>query len=1008
MKTISKITIFLFFCSSNIICLAGYFQQEVSYTINVTLDDQKHALFGNETIVYKNNSADVLNLIYMHIWPAAYSNANSALAKEFYSNGDNRFLTASENDLGNIHSLDFSVNGEKVQWKKLNDTIDICVLKLLQPLNPGDIITISTPFRIKIPSDFISRLGHTDQSYFITQWYPKPAVYDASGWNYFPYLDQGEFYGEFGSFDVYITLPDNYVLAATGVRVDAQNEIDWLNKKDSVTRNSSVFFTNANQPPSSPTTKTIHFHQEKIHDFAWFADKNWNVLKDTLKQPETGKTITTWSFFSNREAAFWMNAPRFLRDGIEYYSSKVGNYPYDEISAVDVGNSAGNGMEYPMIMTIGNYGSVIDLEQTILHEVGHNWFYGILGNNERRFPVLDEAMNTFYETRYVYTKYKNDSLRGTDTSPFPYYFFLPKGKRINHRMRAQYRYLGQARQNLDQSPEQSSEMFSPENYRSDVYSKSTISFDYLYFYLGDSVFDSCIKDYYEKWKFRHPRPENLRESFEFISKKNLTWIFSDLLKSSKKLNYKICSASISGSGFVKIKLKNTAEIPGPFPIQVMKSGNKLLEFWMEGFIGSRDTVFKCTDCDEIHIDTDNRLPELYRNDNQARVKGLFRTIEKPQLKAGFRMEDSKRTQIFFLPAIGWNNYNKLMAGAAFHNISFHEKKIEYVLMPLFGIGAKDLAGGGNIRYHIYPKHRQISKITLQTGISRYAYLNDSYSNNELNYSHVNHFVKSDSRIIFSFRQKNVRENYRNTATIRSIYLVKENPYRLHYRPTKINKLFIQLEYKKQGNNPLKRSLEKIAITLNDEYLGVHAEIKRFFTYYSASKGFQTRFFGGYIKSSTPVFDYRMSLSGKTGERDFLYDEVFLGRTESEGILSQQFVNDYAGFRTPTSYYRLAEKWMIGMNASTTLPGLIPFRLFASAGTFDGADNNGQYGKVSWEIGVDLPVIKDIFVVSFPIAYSKDIQYAIEDQELNKSDLIRFELHINELNPMKLIKSYYEK
>jgi hypothetical protein len=1007
-KTIVKFTIFLFSGFSNLICLAGYFQQEVSYKINVTLDDQKHSLFGDETIVYKNNSPEDLNIIYMHIWTAAYSNTNTMLAKEFYSNGDNRFLSASEKDFGNIHSLDFSINGEKVQWKKLKDTTDICVLKLLKPLKPGDSITISTPFRVKIPADYISRMGHNGQSYFITQWFPKPAVYDSSGWNYFPYQDQGEFYGEFGTFDVYITLPENYVLAATGVRIDAEAEIKWLNKKDSITRNSSVFFTNGDQPVSSPTTKTIHFRQDMIHDFAWFADKSWNVLKDTFEIADTGKTITTWSFFSNREAAFWMNAPKYLRDGIEFYSSTVGNYPYDEISAVDVGNSAGNGMEYPMIMTIGNYGSDIDLEQTILHEVGHNWFYGILGNNERRYPVIDEGLNTFLETRYVFSKYKNDSLRQTDTSPFPFYFLLLLNDRINHRMRSQYRYLGQARQNLDESPDQSSEKFSPENYRSDVYSKSTISFDYLFYYLGDSLFDACIKDYYEKWKFRHPQPENLRESFELISTKNLSWIFSDLLKSSKKLNYKICSVNNTDSGFVKIKFKNNGDINGPFPVQAMKQGKLIQEFWIEGFTGILDTVIRCIECDVIYIDSGKRLPELYHTDNRSRTKGLFRLIEKPDLKAGFRLEDGSKTQIFYLPALGWNNYNKLLAGVVFHNFSLHEKKFEYALMPLFATSTKDLAGGGNISYHFYPKHSRISRITFSSGISRYAFFHDSYSNNDFDYSHVNHFTKSDSRITFSLRQKNNRENYRNTATIRSIYLVKENPYGLHYRPTKTNKLFVQLEYARKGNNPLKRSLEKISVTVNDEFLGVQGEVKKFFVYNSPEKGFQTRFFSGYIKSTTPEFDYRMSLSGKTGERDFLFDDVFLGRTENEGLLSQQFVNDYSGFKTPTSYYRLAEKWMFGFNASTTLPELIPFRLFASVGSFDNADNNGQYGKISWEIGVDLPVIKDIFVVSFPFAYSNDIKYAIEDQKLKKSNLIRFELRLNELNPLKLIKSYYEK
>ena len=150
----------------------------------------------------------------------------------------------------------------------------------------------------------------------------------------------------------------------------------------------------------------------------------------------------------------------------------------------------------------------------------------------------------------------------------------------------------------------------------------------------------------------------------------------------------------------------------------------------------------------------------------------------------------------------------------------------------------------------------------------------------------------------------------------------------------------------------------------------------------------------------------MNLTGKSGIEEYLFDEVFLGRTEKNGILSKQYLNDYAGFRTPTFFYRLSEKWMIGFNATTSLPGLIPFRIFVNTGIFDNSDDGGTYGKVSWELGVDLPIIKDIFVISLPFAYSDDIKYLIDKEKLKPLDLIRFELHLNMLNPLNFIKNIY--
>ena len=193
-----------------------YFQQKVDTYIDVELDDENHILRGFEKMVYFNNSPSALNKINIHLWPNAYKNSNTNLAKQKYSDGSTSFKYADSIDLGFIDSLDFKVNGDKVKWQFLNEQIDISELHLTKPLRPGDSIIITTPFRVKIPSGKFSRLGHIGQSYQITQWFAKPAVFDKNGWHPMSYLDQGEFYSEFGNYDVSITVPKNYILMATG------------------------------------------------------------------------------------------------------------------------------------------------------------------------------------------------------------------------------------------------------------------------------------------------------------------------------------------------------------------------------------------------------------------------------------------------------------------------------------------------------------------------------------------------------------------------------------------------------------------------------------------------------------------------------------------------------------------------------------------------------------------------------------------------------------------------
>jgi hypothetical protein len=409
-----KCILFCIFLSFKITAQQNYFQQEVNYTINVTLNDATHELNAFEKIQYINKSTTSLEFIYFHLWANAYKNNETALAKQLLENGETKMYFAQSEDLGYIDSLNFLVNGQSIKWEFEKEHIDICKLFLNSPIKPGDTITITTPFHIKLPSAKISRLGHIGQAYAITQWYPKPAVFDKDGWHPMPYLNQGEFYSEYGNYDVRITLPKNYVLAATGDRIEQTEEEQWLLSK--VTETENLINNNIKNsaldeyPASSTEFKTIQFKQFRVHDFAWFADKRFNVLKGSVTLPNSGNKIDTWAFFTNNEFKLWSKSIDYLNDATYFYSKLNGDYPYKHVTAIDGTISAGGGMEYPNITIIGESGDKFTLETTIMHEVGHNWFYGILGSNERDYPFMDEGLNSFYEMRYIKNKYPNRTL----------------------------------------------------------------------------------------------------------------------------------------------------------------------------------------------------------------------------------------------------------------------------------------------------------------------------------------------------------------------------------------------------------------------------------------------------------------------------------------------------------------------------------------------------------------------------------------------------------------------
>jgi hypothetical protein len=576
----------------SLLCFVGYaqqnyFQQEVNYKIDVKLNDITHELSAFETIQYINNSATSLNYIYFHLWPNAYKNNETALAKQLLQNGETTMYFAKPEDLGYIDSLNFQVNGKSIKWEYDSEHIDICKLYLNEPLRSLDTISISTPFHVKIPTAKISRLGHIDQAYAITQWFPKPAVFDNTGWHQMPYLSQGEFYSEFGSFDVNITLPKNYLLAATGDRIDATEEEEWLKTKVYETEKIIAlknFHHDNTFPESSKELKTIHFRQYRVHDFAWFADKRFRVLKGEILLPNSGNKVDMWSFFTNNEPELWSKSLEYINDATAFYSILNGDYPYNHITAIDGTISAGGGMEYPNITIIGESHSAFTLETTIMHEVGHNWFYGILGSNERKYPAMDEGLNSLYEMRYIQNKYpdfKLTSLIERDSTfsflglnEFPY--------------KAQYylSYLLAARKNLDQAIQNNAEDFTPYNYGAIVYSKSALAFDYLMRFLGQEKFDDGMKFYFEQWKFKHPTPSDLIKTLSYHLNTDLNWFLNDLILTNNKIDYKIVNHKelVDHSHAVLIKNNNQAQIP--VSLSGLKNGTLVGTVWYNGFKGN--------------------------------------------------------------------------------------------------------------------------------------------------------------------------------------------------------------------------------------------------------------------------------------------------------------------------------------------------------------------------------------------------------------------------------------
>lgn len=499
-----SLVLFLLSLSCRIYAQDAYWQQKLAYTIDVTLNDQDKTLTGAEKIVYKNNSPQTLDFIWFHIWANAYKDKNTALFQQLRKDREHK-KKISTYQTGYVEGLQFKVNGQSAATEAHPVHIDVLKLKLPSPLKPGDSAVISTDFKVKLPS-FYSRSGFSENGFMICQWYPKPAVFDKEGWHEFPYLNMGEFYSEYASYLVNITLPASYVVSATGVLQNAEelSQYKAIGRKNAENRK----YGPVHYKPAGTGMKTLTYKTDSVPDFAWFASKDFIVQYDqmTLK---SGRKVDAFTYYFDRENTPWTNSIDYVKDAVEQYSNWIGEYQYPVVQAVEgPKNNSSGGMEYPTVTLITSPDSKNEsLDAVIAHEVGHNWFMSMIGSNERSHPWQDEGLNTYFQLRYEAIKYRSNSIFGNNIPP--------QLRKLSFEDFQERTYNVMASIPMKPAMDTPSEAFKNTNdYAVASYVKPALWVYRLQESIGIEGVNKAFRNYFNLWKFRHPTPRDMKAAFE--------------------------------------------------------------------------------------------------------------------------------------------------------------------------------------------------------------------------------------------------------------------------------------------------------------------------------------------------------------------------------------------------------------------------------------------------------------------------------------------------------------
>ncbi|HZY10343.1 MAG TPA: M1 family aminopeptidase, partial [Bacteroidota bacterium] len=396
-------------------------------------------------------------------------------------------------------------------------------------------------FEEKVPEDG-GRSGHQGRDYNMAQWYPQIATYDKYGWDKSQYLGPAEFHNEFGAFDVNITLPKSFSIGYSGTLLNPEevypdSVLQRLKESEgNIATVRIADYSNVTRNDSDSVLVTWKFRAENVRDFAWSANENyiWDI---THWSPNIGEpSVAIHSLYFSDKAEFWKDVAQYGQHAVSFFSQHFGQYQYPNVFIVE--GVVGGGMEYPGITFIGHYGdkNTHGLFGVVTHEVAHNWYPMMVGTNEIRYAFMDEGFATFMTMmamEHYYGRYDNE---------YEWTEWFPKFLRYSNdhvREGTQRNALWLAKNHREEPIATHSYRFSePGLAGTSIYSKTATVLLMLQYVLGDSVFEVAMKEYFNRWQFKHPYPEDFYSAMQVVGGKgDLSWFFDQWFNRTYRCDY---------------------------------------------------------------------------------------------------------------------------------------------------------------------------------------------------------------------------------------------------------------------------------------------------------------------------------------------------------------------------------------------------------------------------------------------------------------------------------------
>ena len=894
-------------------CYASFGQNNID--LKTVFDVENKQIKIAQTIQYQNTTQDELQTIYLNDWNNSYSTKKTPLATRIADEYKNDFHLAKNKDRGFSVITSIKQNGESLKFQQLKNQIDIIEVKLKEPLKPNNSYTIHLEYIVQLPSDKFTSYGITNTGDLnLRYWYITPAVYNGT-WQYYSNKDLDDLYIPASNISLQIEFPIDYKLTSEldVINSSQHNKNQIVNLKGNQVINNKLFLS-----------KASNFNTIQLDDFSLISNINDEGLEMIDKVLITEK-IT------------------------KFIQNKFGNYPHQKLLLTDIDYNKDPiyGLNF-LPSFIKPYPPHFQYELKLLKVALRNYLENTLLVNPRTEQWLLDGIQIYYLMNYVDEHYPNMKFLGSLANFWGIKSFHAADMKFNDKYVMAFMLM--ARTNRDQRLTTPKDSLLKFNYSIANKYKAGVGLKYLGDFINHDIVENSLSSFVIENKLKPVTTLDFENYIKSKTNKNIDWFFTDYMATRKRIDFKIKKV-IKTEDSITVTVKNKRDNSMPVSLYALNNDSVISKTWIETITKSKTLTIPRNDANKLVLNYNNIIPEINERDNWKSLKGFFFNNKPFQFRIFQDIEDPYFNQVFLMPIAEFNNiYDGFTLGMKIYNKTVLRKLFNYKIEPQYALKSKTFTGSVSVSMTHYLENSDLYAISygMSGGYASYA---------------ENLFVRQISpSLTFLFREKNdFRSNKRESLTFRYVDIHRDRDVNNILTSNEPNYGVFNARYIDSNDNLTNFSkwYTDVQIARNFSKLSFNYEYRHLF---ESNRQLNLRFFAGtFLKNKndpTSIF-FDFALDRPT---DYLFEYPYLGRSESSGIFSQQYIDAEGGFKSKFNPdTRFANQWLTTLNVSTTLWNYI--LLYSDLGLVKSKFNNAKF---VYDSGIRVNLVTDYFEMYFPL------------------------------------------